>query len=1005
MHKKTFGRGSLIFLLLTFFHSGYTQQPILKTYNVEDGLPSSHIYETFQDQEGYLWVCTDKGLASFDGYQFDNYSIRDGLPNNEVWGVQEDTKGRLWVNTFDQLVYIQEGKIHQMQFPELDGAKFLVHHSIYQQEYHFIIIEDKNPVLYYLTPKDSLIKVDQRNLNLSFPLQEDQAFFKDNFSADYSMEFLKVRGDSIHYRFNSIADTRLPAKLNSIPILQHLSPLLPSGWLLQKKKETMLVNAKFIFRKNKEGIQIETWEDFLGYKFNPYQIEILNDGKFLFLSTQGCLVLDEDFQVYEPLAFLKDRVVNHILKDHQGNHWISTNNNLYLLTAGAMSSSTFNSKVFFEEEPRVLAFDQQGKLWIGTHQGGLYSLDKGQINLMTKMQRSIRVLECISNGDLLFGGDGGLNFIPSDLQDKQQIPFSSLKENNFHINETDITKDDPNPFRGLKSLIPGGGNDFWFTTFQGLFHFTEAKDLDEIYNTRSYALSIDANEKIWVAHTSGLSTYQDGNIENLENQHPVFSYPINDLKCSAPNALWIATNGLGLYRYTEFGLDTIKEVNKEIISKLYLDKEGNIWAASNKGILHVKVISEKPFQYQYQKITKADGLASSENNDVIVDENYIYTASKLGLSILDRHPNSLGEDSLVIKIKNIRINGEEVPIATSYQLPFYQNNIQIDFVGLSFKSLAQIDYFYNLEGMDSTWHRTEGLELNFPALSPGTYSLQLKAVDINGKSNKAIPAIRFKIRPAWWRTTWFGALSVLLLLLLLGLLMRQRIKAIERKAKAENQINQKFAELELEALQAQMNPHFIFNALHAIQDFIFNKDELVANQYIVKFSRLMRLFLESSKEKYLSLSDELELLNLYVDLEQMRFEGQFDCQFEVAPHLNADLISIPSMLLQPFVENAINHGLLHKKEKGLLKIHISSKSDYLLCQIIDDGVGRKKAQALKTASYKSHKSRGMQLVEERQRVLRVIDQSDILIEIKDLSDKQGQACGTAVDLKIYNYTH
>jgi len=395
-------------------------------------------------------------------------------------------------------------------------------------------------------------------------------------------------------------------------------------------------------------------------------------------------------------------------------------------------------------------------------------------------------------------------------------------------------------------------------------------------------------------------------------------------------------------------------------------------------------------------------LASNEVNDVLIGGQKIYAATKNGLSILPLNLDDL-QDQPVLQLQSILINGFVMPVQSNYTLAYSQNSIQLNYVCLSYKSLKHIDYYYKVDGIDRNWQQTPNLNLIYPALAPGDYTFHLKAKDIDGVMSSEISPITFSIRPPWWKTGWFLASLVLAMLLGFLLYMRWRVNAVQKKAAEQNEINKKFAELELQALQSQMNPHFVFNALQAIQDFIFNKDELVANQYLVKFSRLMRLFLESSKEKYITLSDELDLLNLYIDLEKMRFEDRFGYQINVDPALHPETVELPAMILQPFVENAINHGLIYKKTKGHLSIDILQKENFLHCLIKDDGIGRRKAKALKAKSYKSYKSRGMQLVEERQRMLRIVNQSEIDINIIDLEDEEKEPKGTLVDIKIYTH--
>jgi LytS/YehU family sensor histidine kinase len=241
--------------------------------------------------------------------------------------------------------------------------------------------------------------------------------------------------------------------------------------------------------------------------------------------------------------------------------------------------------------------------------------------------------------------------------------------------------------------------------------------------------------------------------------------------------------------------------------------------------------------------------------------------------------------------------------------------------------------------------------------------------------------------------------------LLLGagiwLLYRRRVYQIQQRADAETTLNKQFAELELKALQAQMNPHFVFNSLSAIQYFIQINEQKQADEYLAKFASLMRLFLESSKNKYLSLAEELRLIKLYVEMEQLRFRNRFDLKMEVNHDINQHNTFVPTMLLQPFVENAINHGLFHKKGKGILSLHIQpSHEGGVVCIVEDDGIGRERAMEIRKRSNRNYRSRAIQITNERLQVLSTVEGYNIQINITDLVDNNGEPTGTRVEIVI-----
>jgi len=208
------------------------------------------------------------------------------------------------------------------------------------------------------------------------------------------------------------------------------------------------------------------------------------------------------------------------------------------------------------------------------------------------------------------------------------------------------------------------------------------------------------------------------------------------------------------------------------------------------------------------------------------------------------------------------------------------------------------------------------------------------------------------------------------------------------------------AEIEMKALRAQMNPHFIFNSLNSIQKYILKNDTFAASQYLTKFSKLIRLILDHSNQNFISLSSEIELLKLYVEIEDMRFDNQFDYHFEIAENLNSESIQIPSMIIQPYIENAIWHGLLHKETKGILSITFKEKDGCIKVIVDDDGIGREKALEIKSKQVLKKKSYGLQITEDRIAILNKTQNSKTKISIIDKMDNTGHAIGTRVELLI-----
>jgi LytS/YehU family sensor histidine kinase len=244
----------------------------------------------------------------------------------------------------------------------------------------------------------------------------------------------------------------------------------------------------------------------------------------------------------------------------------------------------------------------------------------------------------------------------------------------------------------------------------------------------------------------------------------------------------------------------------------------------------------------------------------------------------------------------------------------------------------------------------------------------------------------------------YGLIAGSLAVLLIGSIfyrsnkMRMRHEIVQQQHKA--------SELEMQALRAQMNPHFIFNSLNSINMFILENNKLQASEYLSKFSRLVRLILQNSQEALIPLGRELEALELYLELEALRFDNKFEYKIAVDDDVDTTVLKVPPLIIQPYAENAIWHGLMHKKEKGHLRIELYEQDEILLCKVIDDGIGRKKAAELKTKSASTHKSMGMRITADRIAMMQQQKQNGTSISITDLVLSDGSAEGTEVLIKI-----
>ncbi|WP_255070135.1 sensor histidine kinase [Lacihabitans sp. LS3-19] len=352
---------------------------------------------------------------------------------------------------------------------------------------------------------------------------------------------------------------------------------------------------------------------------------------------------------------------------------------------------------------------------------------------------------------------------------------------------------------------------------------------------------------------------------------------------------------------------------------------------------------------------------------------------------------------------NIETSGKDNPVKGVYKMEYFEETVKVYFRKPIIKGDSVSGVFYRKEKVNlfnevkNDWIKINGNSFKITELNSGEYVVYVKYQTMSGKTSPEISFI-LNIQKPWWRTWWFwGASFISLFGLFYG-----RERFLKFWADEEQRHTKKIVELELRTLQLQMNPHFIFNALNSIQSYVMTHDALTANNYLSKFAQLIRMFLDSSRSKYISLQEEIRMLNLYVEMESLRFEDKFSCEIIVDNDVNK-YIEIPTMILQPFVENAINHGLRYKKVKGFLKIHFFYSKQYLICRLEDNGVGRRIAKEIQSKSRKGYKSQGLKITAERLVTYNKINETNIAFSINDLMSSDisdDEDIGTLVEVKF-----
>ncbi|MCB0643223.1 MAG: histidine kinase, partial [Phaeodactylibacter sp.] len=330
-----------------------------------------------------------------------------------------------------------------------------------------------------------------------------------------------------------------------------------------------------------------------------------------------------------------------------------------------------------------------------------------------------------------------------------------------------------------------------------------------------------------------------------------------------------------------------------------------------------------------------------------------------------------------------------------------ENVLNISFSAINFTFPTATTFQYRMEGVDEDWQQPGGnRSITYTNLKGGDYRFLLKASNNEGIWSKQPATLAIHVGTPWYKTAWFYGLLALMGLGLIYLIYNFRVRQIQKESRLKADFENQIATIEMSALRAQMNPHFIFNCLNSIELYIIKNDTQKAAAYLSNFSRLVRLILQNSRSNFVNLKDELEALKLYIKLEQMRFRYSFDYVLDIEPGLDPEDYDIPPMLIQPFIENAIWHGLNQKDEKGKVQISIRNGEEVITCTIEDDGIGRVASERINAAKKVKRKSMGMSITQERIDIINKLYNTNNQVEIQDLYSPEGAPSGTRVIINI-----
>jgi hypothetical protein len=477
--------------------------------------------------------------------------------------------------------------------------------------------------------------------------------------------------------------------------------------------------------------------------------------------------------------------------------------------------------------------------------------------------------------------------------------------------------------------------------------------------------------------------------------------------------MWVGTIGAGL-NFIDLAMKEITRYSEQdglpnnVIYSALEDDDGNIWISTNYGLTRFDRDNRSFIKYDVK-----DGIQGNEFNGGAYyknDKGEMYFGGMNGFNLF--HPDEIKTNEVppIMVITGFSIFNDPQPgpflDGDTIVLRYSDNFFSIEFAALEYTNPSKNIFRYKLENYDNQWITRDASmrEADYKKVSPGTYVFRVIGANNDGVWNTSGTSLVIRITPPWYETWIFRILFALLVIFTFWSIIYWRFKSLKKKHEVEKkvlEIEKQIFELEQKALRLQMNPHFIFNSLNAIQSFVISNDTEKAIPYLAKFSHLMRMILANSSESYIPLKDELRALKYYMDLEKLRFDDSFDYTIEIDEVIDEDFVEIPPMILQPYVENAIIHGLNHKEERGKLELKFKLNKRSLTCTIEDNGIGRERARQIREQSGIRRQPRGMMITRERLEIMKRQNKEDFSVDVEDLKDPDGNAAGTRVSISMH----
>ncbi|MBI3238219.1 MAG: histidine kinase, partial [Flavobacteriia bacterium] len=974
--KRYYHRIYALLILTSYlaFNSLKAQHYNFINYSTESGLAQSQIRSIAQDKNGYLWLGTLAGLAKYDGKKFVNYSIQNDLLDNQIYSLLADKNSGLWIVTMGGINYCNGDKFRSYPFKEtmtenfvnaiaqdsnghlwlatdgagvcrLNGNKFeyyLEENGLANNYVRAVCIDDKGRV--WFGTKNGICFYDGKTFKKLDTTITQPKNVSNIFMDRHKKLWFSTFGEGVYsYDGKEFKNYNESNGLINDWIRSAIEDSEGNIWFASKFGLCKFDGKNFMRFTEAEGLPMDNTN--IVFEDKERNFWIGSDGKGL------CKFLGETFTYLTTNDNLSSNIVLSILEDKDQDLWFSTFGKGITRKAGNKITKYTTNEGLNNNTIWASLKDKDNNLWFCTADGVSKFDGKKFKNYGPNEGLSARIVYSVCqdhNGNLWFGTTKGVSV------------FDGHHFKNY-INGIDNIGAD------VMRIVEDKNNRLWFATKNGLYkleneRFTKYTTSDGLSNNNLYSLVVDNDNNLWIGSRAGIN-YYNGKTFSKILIHDIFnSNNIWFLVLDKKSFLWIGTNSgvfvldakeyvqskkIKFRHYTIFDGLPGMECNQNAAFKDHL---GNIWMGTTEGVIKYDPNILDFHATNFEPITHISGVRL-----FLKDTNWARVTPQI--------------DSITRLPKNLKVN-------------YQTTHFTFDFIGIKLSNPSSVRYKYMLEGFDDAWSSaTEANFATYSNLPSGKYTFKVIAGDVMGTWNKVPSVFSFEILPPFWTRWWFILLCVAAGLFLLWAVYRLRVNEIRKKHQTQQlEYKSKLMVLEHQSLNSSMNRHFIFNALNSIQYYMNKEDKLSAHKYLSRFAKLIRMNLDSSMSNVVPVSEEISRLDLYLQIELMRFEDKFEYNITIADDIDTESIEIPPMLLQPYVENSILHGILPSDKNGRIDIRVEyNKEQNIVFSIEDNGIGIAESQKRKLLKKSPHVSRGTSITAQRIQLLGAMNNINISI--------------------------